>query len=73
MEFGRHDRYEVVRLRFHFERMFGWDLWRHSWEVDHVIERRDGGLGVMDNLQTLCLDCHKRKTRNYGREVSTGD
>lgn len=70
VEFDRYDRYEVVRLGYHFSGMFGRDLWRHSWEADHIVEIRDGGSNDLGNLQTLCLDCHKRKTRNYGREVS---
>ena len=31
-------------------------------EVDHIIEIQDGGLSVMENLRTLCHNCHKRKT-----------
>ena len=31
-------------------------------EVDHIIEIVDGGLSVLENLRTLCHECHKKKT-----------
>lgn len=36
----------------------------HWWEADHVVAVEDGGgdLGL-DNLRTLCLRCHKARTR----------
>ena|SRR4030065_329029 len=36
-----------------------------SWQADHIIEVRDGGGGCgLDNFQTLCLKCHKKKTHS---------
>lgn len=32
-------------------------------QCDHIIPRSRGGRDVMSNLQTLCLECHGRKTR----------
>ena len=29
--------------------------------VDHNVRPQDGGSGQMENLQTLCIDCHVRK------------
>lgn len=42
-----------------------WDGNRSSqWDMDHVCEVRDGGGSCgLDNLQTLCIPCHKEKTR----------
>lgn len=37
-------------------------------EVDHIEPRSLGGANTLDNLQTLCSDCHLAKTtreRNY--------
>lgn len=34
-------------------------------EVDHIIEKGDGGKTVLENLQTLCPTCHTRKTIAY--------
>lgn len=33
-------------------------------EVDHIKPRFKGGCNEMWNLQTLCHDCHSRKTAN---------
>lgn len=30
---------------------------------DHIVRYTDGGADTMENLQTLCNDCHKAKTR----------
>ena len=32
------------------------------WEMDHVIERADGGVDSVDNLRVVCYRCHKRKS-----------
>jgi 5-methylcytosine-specific restriction enzyme A len=42
----------------------GWDVRRESWwDVDHILEVVNGGgqCGA-ENLQTLCIRCHKAKT-----------
>ena len=31
--------------------------------VDHIVPKRAGGSDDHDNLQTLCINCHSRKTR----------
>jgi 5-methylcytosine-specific restriction protein A len=31
-------------------------------EVDHIIPKADGGTDDEDNLQSICIDCHKAKT-----------
>jgi 5-methylcytosine-specific restriction endonuclease McrA len=31
--------------------------------IDHIVPVFEGGLGVVENGQTLCADCHKSKTR----------
>jgi ribosomal protein S27AE len=33
-------------------------------ECDHVRNRSQGGDSSMDNLQTLCRECHYKKTNN---------
>jgi 5-methylcytosine-specific restriction protein A len=32
-------------------------------EVDHIIQRSDGGADDFTNLQSLCHRCHNRKTK----------
>ena len=34
------------------------------WEADHILAVKDGGGGCnLDNFQTLCYVCHKKKTK----------
>lgn len=47
---------------------WGYQLWRHvndmtKWEADHIVEVVDGGAPYLENIQTLCLPCHKAKTK----------
>lgn len=39
------------------------DEGRTFWDADHVIELADGGTNDAGNIQTLCMTCHKAKTR----------
>jgi len=39
------------------------DRWTEvAWEADHRIPLEDGGPHHIDNLQVLCVPCHRRKT-----------
>lgn len=38
---------------------------RRLWACDHILEHAEGGTLQPDNLQTLCVPCHKAKTRRY--------
>lgn len=36
-----------------------------NWQADHILPvHQGGGACAIDNLQTVCLDCHKLKTLN---------
>lgn len=39
-----------------------------TWEADHRIPLEDGGAHALDNLQCLCVDCHRAKTGRENRE-----
>ena len=41
---------------------------RHNLELDHVIERSDGGTDDLSNLRLLCKPCHKDKTDEAKRQ-----
>lgn len=41
----------------------GFNLHQSLWEADHVVEVCNGGETHLDNMQTLCVPCHKQKTR----------
>lgn len=34
-----------------------------GFDIDHIVELRDGGRDELDNLQALCSTCHAKKTR----------
>lgn len=42
-----------------------------AWECDHVVETRDGGTNLVENLRCLCKPCHKAKTAAARRKRST--
>jgi 5-methylcytosine-specific restriction endonuclease McrA len=43
---------------------------RHGslWEADHIVEVSNGGESILENTQTLCVPCHKAKTKRMHRE-----
>lgn len=50
----------------------GWPkLTRDWWEADHIVSRRDGGPDHPDNLRTLCVFCHKARTKKQRRKWAT--
>lgn len=40
---------------------------QHNLELDHVIERADGGSDDLGNLRLLCVSCHLKKTRQAAK------
>ena len=42
-------------------------------EVHHVIHLRDGGSDDMENLVTLCYECHRSRHATTGRRGDTRD
>jgi len=44
--------------------------WSTLWQMDHILEHADGGTLDPDNLQTLCIPCHKKKTKQYMRKYN---
>lgn len=46
------------------ERVFPGEIWWGPvWHADHIIELADGGKNEMSNFQTLCVPCHKTKSK----------
>jgi 5-methylcytosine-specific restriction endonuclease McrA len=42
-------------------------------DVDHIVEIARGGAALeYSNLQTVCRSCHRRKTREFLRQVRAG-
>lgn len=38
-------------------------------EVDHILNVARGGTHDLDNLQTLCAACHRKKTQEEARQA----
>lgn len=49
-------------------RELGFKPRRSLWELDHIVPLVDGGGHDLDNMQTLCVPCHERKTSHEARE-----
>lgn len=41
---------------------------RDWWEMDHIIPFSEGGLTVLENVRTLCVLCHKKRTKKWHKE-----
>lgn len=41
-------------------------------EVDHIVPLIDGGTDYDDNVQALCIACHKQKTKAEARQRARG-
>lgn len=67
--------FDSVKFKAEFHRMFiterrrvlsarGWPLHRETfWDADHIVPVAEGGGQCdLDNIRTLCIDCHKRET-----------
>lgn len=40
------------------------DPYETWWQADHIVELADGGRNAVENLRTLCVVCHAKKTAN---------
>jgi len=75
----RHDRATKIFVRWkpklqqaidnRRRRMFahGWPSYscRDWWEMDHVVPFSEGGITVLENVRTLCVPCHKKRTKHW--------
>lgn len=61
--------YSLARetMQKHLEAL-GFILFRSLWEADHILEVVRGGTSDLANLQTLCVPCHKAKTKRLAQE-----
>lgn len=42
------------------------------WDADHIIPLAEGGANGVDNLRTLCVDCHKKHTKALAKRLADG-
>lgn len=69
------------QLLNYYKEQYGWsfDLEKHFYEVDHKIPVfKGGGSCGLDNLQTLCVPCHRKKSmkeaqrRGMYKDINSG-
>ncbi len=47
---------------------YPWQSARKWWEADHIVPYSEGGLTVLENMRTLCVPCHKQRTKKWHRD-----
>lgn len=40
----------------------------HFWEADHIVPHSEGGNYALENMRTLCVPCHKARTKAWHQE-----
>jgi 5-methylcytosine-specific restriction endonuclease McrA len=67
--FNRHQIQWTKAAQKRLDKMFslGWprDNCRDWWEADHIIPHSEGGEYVLENMRTLCIPCHKARTKAW--------
>lgn len=62
-------RWEYANAYDDWLRMLGFDTHTYDlWQADHILEVVRGGSNDLANLQTLCVPCHKEKTKQLAKE-----
>jgi len=68
----RHERRwrAAAKKRMAAMRADGWPshACRDWWEMDHVTPYSEGGLTVLENVRTLCIPCHKKRTKKWHKD-----
>jgi 5-methylcytosine-specific restriction protein A len=66
----RHKRITAARNRLERIRAQGWNLDRKTqWDADHILPVIEGGgLCGLVSMQTLCVPCHKEKTKQHAKD-----
>jgi 5-methylcytosine-specific restriction endonuclease McrA len=60
---------DITRTVSEIIKQMGFNASRSYWEADHIQEVIRGGQNRLENLQTLCVPCHKAKTRRMHGEL----
>ncbi len=51
-----------------FKDFLAWRKWRREQpkeEYHHIVPFSEGGLTILENMQTLCVDCHRKVTKEF--------
>ena len=58
-------RYRALKRDGRTCQLCGFDFKGADLEVDHIIPRSEGGDNAQDNLRTLCIPCHRARTKAW--------
>lgn len=60
----------AAKKRLETMRSLGWpqNTARDWWEMDHIIPFSEGGVTVLENVRTLCVVCHKKRTKQWHKD-----
>jgi 5-methylcytosine-specific restriction endonuclease McrA len=62
------EHYQQLTVLYRLKYGFGFNLAAHFFEMDHILPVAQGGGSCgLENLQSLCLPCHRDKTREQMR------
>lgn len=61
---------DAAKKRLATMRSQGWPGYssRDWWEMDHITPYSEGGLTVLENVRTLCVLCHKKRTKRWHKD-----
>jgi 5-methylcytosine-specific restriction enzyme A len=60
--------YLNLQIYYYSQTGYRFEIDKHFYEVDHVVSVADGGGSCgLENLMTLCVPCHRRKTKEWHR------
>jgi hypothetical protein len=69
---NRHIAARRIAAKNRLERMrlegWPWGSNRDWWEMDHIIPYSEGGLTILANVRTLCVPCHKTRTKKWYKD-----
>lgn len=73
---GATDGDELPRSKAISDLLWEWD-WpvtkKSLWEADHNLPRHRGGTDELENIRTLCVGCHSKKTRQVDVPAAAKD
>lgn len=57
-------KFEIIKVEYEED----YDYWEF-FDVDHIIPRALGGKTTIENLQAICLECHRKKTKDDMKNI----
>ena len=57
-----------ARPNSHGPEFYAWSRSKPKIEYDHIVPFSRGGLTILENMRTLCKECHKTVTKEFARQ-----